>query len=359
MKRQAIRGLVLFGLTVLAYSSVLAQNNNPDSVQVRDHKDSSIKTHSGLFKVSPAGFQVVSDNKVVNVTPDDIVKFSVGDLPGVDRETILSAISKEDKKEYDGARTAYVNLLKKTPPIQDPRSKRYLEFKKLQMTNKLVDELDADKGWKEKAETCVKEWISFLSAEDLNVKSGWEQWPAVRASTRLQVELGKFEEAARTWAQISKNPNMPPDARLEASLQEVDLQIRGGKYPIASANAAEALKTATGAKKDRLNIYVIAAKAADDNKPLEGVDKIKAEMDKSKDATVHATGFSMMGELYLAGKKHRDAMWMFLWVETVMNQDKDESLKAISRLIEIFEAQADEDQVKKYRDKIKRFRGNF
>jgi hypothetical protein len=79
-------------------------------------------------------------------------------------------------------------------------------------------------------------------------------------------------------------------------------------------------------------------------------------MDKTKDPTVHATGFALRGELYLAAGKPRDAMWEFLWVETVMNQDRDEVFKALVRLADIFEAEPNEEKGRFYRDKIKRFR---
>src|SRR5262245_42605883 len=178
MKRQAIRGLILLGLMAFVVSSSVRAQNTPDAVSVRDHKDGTTKTHNGVFKVSPAGFQVVSaDNKVVaTIVPDDIVKFSVGELPGVDRSTILSAVAKEDKRDFDGARIIYDEQRKKAGLPE--KSKRYLEFKKVQMINKMVDELDAEKGWKEKADDCIKDWSTFLVADDLNVKGGWEQWPA-------------------------------------------------------------------------------------------------------------------------------------------------------------------------------------
>jgi hypothetical protein len=120
--------------------------------------------------------------------------------------------------------------------------------------------------------------------------------------------------------------------------------------------ASELLKTAAGPRKDRLVIYEIAAKAAGGGRPLEGVEKVRAELAKTKDPSVQATAFAMAGELYLAGGKPRDAMWEFLWVETVVNQDRDEVFKALSRLAEIFAAQMDEDRAKKYRDKIKQFK---
>jgi hypothetical protein len=84
-------------------------------------------------------------------------------------------------------------------------------------------------------------------------------------------------------------------------------------------------------------------------------DKIAA----SKEPAVRAVGFSMIGELYLAAKKPREAMWAFLWVETVYNQDKDEVLKAMVRLKQCFKEQMDEDREKAYQDKIRRFRQQF
>lgn len=357
MKRQAIRGLLLFGLLALVLDAgARAQNDIVDAVTVRN-KDGATATYRGTFTLTPAGFQVVgTDKKAVTVSPDDIVKFSVGALPGVDRDKILAAQSKEEKHEYDAARAIYAEQLKKGGNLPE-RSKRYLEFKSVMMLNKVVDGLDPDKGWKEKADECITKWKDFIDSDA--AKAGWEQWPAVRACTRLQVERGKFDDAARTWSRVARNAAMPPDARLEAALQEIDLQIRSKQYPGAAASAAELAKTAAGARKDRLAIYEAAARAAGEGKPLDGIARIKAEMDKTKDASVHATGFSMMGELYLAAGKPRDAMWMFLWVETVVNHDKDEVLKAMSRLAEIFEAQTDEDQVRKYRDKLKRFRATL
>jgi hypothetical protein len=355
MKRQAIRGLVLIGLLAAALDGRAAAQNVADKVTVRDRKDGATKTYEGTLTVSAAGFQVVNaDKKAVGTfAPDDVVKLAVGDLPGVDRGAILALNKAEEERKWDAARAGYAEQLKK-PALAD-RSKRYLEFKRALMTSRIADETDADKGWKELADKAIQEWTAFLP----DAAGGWEVWPAVRACTRLQAERGKFDDAARAWARVAKNDNLPPDARAEAALQETDFQIRGKVYSGAATSAADQLKTAVGAKKDRLTIYELAAKAGSDGKWADGVAKIKAEMNKTKDPTVHSTGYSMMGELYLADGKPRDAMWMFLWVETVLNQDREEAFKAIVRLHDLFAAQMDEEQTKKYQDKLKRFRSTF
>lgn len=353
MTRFAIRGLALLGL--LAATLATARAQNADVVSVRDRKDNSIKKVSGTFTASPAGFQVVgADKKVLaTVNPDDVVGIAIGDLVGVERGIINSMNTKEEKKLYAEALTGYKDAAKATGLPE--RTQRYLRYKIASMTQKTADEVDFDKGWKAKADDAVAGWNAFLQ----DYKFGWEVWPAARALTRTQAELGDFAGAARTWNRLAGNKELPPDARLEAQIQEIDFQIRAKLYSNAEPTAAELQKTANGAQKERLAIYQLTAKSGD--KPLEGIDKIKAEMEKTKDASVHATGFAMMGELYLAGGKPRDAMWAFLWVETVLNQDRDEAFKAVARLTGLFEAGplADEDQAKKYRDKLKRLRLSF
>ncbi len=359
--RQAIRGLVVLGLLTAVVDSTVRAQNTPDKVTVRDRKDGSSKTYDGQLRVSPAGFQVFGGDKfdkaVVTVAPDDILKVVIGDLPGVAPPALQEVQAKENKKDrnrkdLEEARTGYQALSKAA--VGQARSKRYLDFKVAILTSKIVDDLDATEGWKEKADDAIKDWGVFFT--DYN--TGWEMWPAVRASTRLQIERGKYNDAARAWGKLAKSIE-PPDAKVEATMQEIDLQIRAKQYPNAGGAATELLKTAVGARKDRLVIYEIAAKAGGDSKTQEGIDKIKEEMGKTKDVSVHATGYSMMAELYLAADKKRDAMWAFLWVETVLNQDKDEVFKAISRLADLFEGQMDEDQTRKYRDNLKRFRATF
>ncbi len=360
MKRHVIRGLVMLGLFAAVATTVHAQNV-VDSVEVRNRKDGTTKIYSGQFKVTPAGFQVFSGEKFDKpgdtFSPDDIVKLSIGDLPGVDRSSINALRAKEDKKttkDYTEAAAGYKALAK--AGLAD-RSRRYLEYKVNALNHKLVDELDG-KEWQEKADKSISDWKGFQA--DYKNAFGWEMWPAVRGMTRLQIERGKYDDAATSWEKLRASAELPPDAKLEAGLQEIDLRIRSKVYANASILAEDLFKTAAGPRKERLAIYLLAAKAGSDGKYGDGIDKIKAEMEKTKDPSVHATGYAMMGELHLANNKPRDAMWMCLWVETVVNQDKDEVFKAISRLAGIFEKElVDEEQAKKYREKLKRYRSAF
>jgi hypothetical protein len=353
MKRASVRGLIGWGLFIgMCHSLAYGQPQIFDKVVYRDAKDGSTKTAEGFLKASPAGFQVFRGEKASEpIHPKNILAVTIGDLPGVERSSIRSALTKEANGEYEAARTIYRELNSK--PGLDERTKRHLEFKELLLTNKIVDNLPPGPEWEKQADKCIRDWTTFL----LTQQSGWELWPATAACARLQIERGQYEDAARTWNRLSKNANMPPDAKLEAAIQEIDLLIRvKTAYSTATTNAATLLKTATGANKDRLSIYEVAAAHASGNKQGEGIAKIRAIMKATKDPLVHATGFAMIGELYLTDNKPREAQWEFLMIENVLNQDREEVFKALLRLVHIFELQKDHEKVRKYRDRIRQYR---
>lgn len=377
MKRPAIRGLIMFVLVAVAVSSAGAQSL-PDTIEVRNRKDGGLKTYRGQLKVTAAGFQVFTGDKLDAagpvLPPDDLIKVTAGELPNIKIDALSSAKAKEeaaykakDDKKNPGALTEAAGEYKKlaaTAGLPD-RSKRYLDFKVAALGQREVDEMEvtdpvSKAAWAKAADKAISDWKDFLATYNATNKFGWEVWPAARSAARLQIERGKYDDVAQTWTNLRKGRDLPPDAKLEAGLQELDSQIRAKAYSNAVIAAADAeLQKVTGGRKERLGIYELAAKAGSDGKYLEGVEKIKGAMEKTKDPSVHAAGYAMMGELYLAAGKPRDAMWMFLWVETVTNQDRDEVFKAISRLADLFEAQMDEEQSKKYREKIRRFRTTF
>ena len=168
-----------------------------------------------------------------------------------------------------------------------------------------------------------------------------------------------FEEAARTWGKVAKTADLAADLKQEAVIQEIDTKIRARQLADAKGLLDEAMKTApAGAVKDRLNILQLAQKFGDNPNPAEGVAAIEAEIAKTKDPLVRATGYGILGELYLAAEKPRDAMWQFLWVEVVYNQDRDEVIKTLARLSDTFRIQGDEDRARQYREKARRLRGS-
>jgi hypothetical protein len=365
MIRQLVRGVVvLAAIALLLDSAVGRQQGNADKIVVRE-KNGSTKNYEGTLKFVETGYQILNSESKATATiaPIDIVKVIPGDLVGADRPSLLSQLSLEEKKtrkDNETARLGYIEMIQKAGGAP-PKTKQFLAFKKAWLSTKILDESDDDE-WAKQIDGVVKEWGDYQS----DYKTGWEQWYAARTYARLNAELGKFRDIETMWKRTSaKEVELPVDLRLEANIQLIDAQIRGGGTGFAAAaTAAEALmKSAPGViAKDKLAIYARAGLVGETpsaevlNAAVKDInDKIAA----SKEPIVRAVGFSMLGELYLAAKKPRDAMWAFLWVETVYNQDKDEVLKAMVRLKQCFKEQMDEDREKTYQDKIRRYRLQF
>lgn len=354
MTRHAARvALVLLLAAVLDSTGRGQAGAGTDKIYFRDKKDNQVRNLEGELKMSPAGIQVVAGGKVTaTVSPYDVVKVVPGDLPGLDRiRDVLPPLGLEDKHEWEKARAIYVNLQKQTPGANE-KTKRFLEYKLATLAAKVADEAREEDGWEAK----TREAVVLLERYMTGFPNGWELWGVGRTLARLQGELGKYPDAAATWSKLGKNAETPPDLKLEAHMQEIDAAIRGTRYPDAVAKAAELAKTApAGAAKDRVAIYQAAADALSKS-AVEGVGPIEKAIADSKDPAVRATGYSMLGELYLAAGKPREAMWAFLWVEVVYTQDKDEVLKAVARLATVFQMQGDEERVKAYREKLRKYR---
>lgn len=367
MLRQAIRGVVFLALiaAVLDATGRAQPPAGPDRVYYRDKKDGSHKSVEGELKAGPAGYQIVTaDKKVVaTVSADDLIRVVPGDIPGYDRKSIYDPVNAEEAGKWEDARKVHDAMLEK---VKGPEKvTKYLRFRRAVTAAHAADATTDDALAATKAAEAVDLLNTFLG----ETKGGWEAWAAGRACARLQVSAEQkpaegekgpgrhlFEDAARTWGKLARLTDLSADLRHDAALQEIDLLIRARRYADAAGLIAEAAKTApAGPVKERMALYDTAAKA--ESAPLDGVAKLEAAVAATKDPLIRATGFGLMGELYLLADKPREAMWQFLWVEVVYSQDPDEVIKALVRLGDTFRMQGDEDRAKAYRDKARRVRG--
>jgi hypothetical protein len=354
MLRKA-RGPLALALLAGAFVGVaLGQPPGPqDRVYYVPKKGAAVKEEDAELKIDAAGVKVINAGKVsATVTVADIVRTFPVDLKELPREQALAPAQQEIARDWDKARASYEGLKEKFKTNPSDRLRKWLTFRIAYTTARGADDTPADSGWKDKAAAGLKLLTDYLA----DYPSGWEAWAATRTAARISHELGKSDNAARLWAKAAKAADLTPDLRVEAAYQEADALFRAGRYPEAAGKAGEALpKAAPGAPKDRLNLIVVAAKAAGSN-PLEGVAAVEAEVGKTKDAAVRATGYALLGELYLAAKKPREAMWALLWVEVVYNQDREEVAKALARLTEVFKQLGDEDHERAYQDRMRRNR---
>jgi hypothetical protein len=364
-------GLVLAAAFAVLQSVGFAQPGaSSDRVYWRDKKDGQLKESDGELKAAPGGYQIVgSDKKIVAVVSAvDLIRVIPSDIQGYDLKSIREPATLESKREWEKAKVIHLEMQKKLTGASE-KVRKYLEFRIAMTSAKAADDTPDEAASQAKAGESIKLLDGFLAAN----KSGWEVWAAGSTSARMHVsevtaekaaegeranERRHFDEAARAWSKIAKAADLAPDLKLEAALQEIDCKIRARLYSDAKALIDEAAKTAPeGAPKTRLAIFNAVVKFNDNPNPEEGVKEIEKLISATKDPLVRATGFGMMGELYLAKDKPREAMWQFLWVEVVYLQDKDEVIKTLARLSDSFRLQGDDDKAKLYREKLRRYRG--
>ena len=373
-----LRSLFGAGALLLAFLTLLDSTGRGqpastiDRVYYRDKKDGQIKEVDAELKVAPGGYQVVTADKKVAalVSATDIIRVIPADIPGFDLKTIREPATIESKREWEKARVIHAEMAKKSASASE-KVRKYLEFRVAYTSARAADDAADYAAAQAKGAEAVKLLDNFLTAN----KTGWEVWAAGSTCARMQVsevtvtadkegekstERRHFEEASRSWGKVAKATDLAADLKMDAALQEIDTKIRARLFADAKGLIDEAMKTApAGAPKDRLAIFNLAVKFGDNPNPEDGVKAIEAELAKTKDPLVRATGFGMMGELYLGKDKPRDAMWQFLWVEAVYSQDRDEVIKTLARLSDAFKAQGDDDRAKAYREKLRRYRSTL
>jgi len=177
----------------------------------------------------------------------------------------------------------------------------------------------------------------------------------------LYGETGKFDRAAAVLGELAAVPELPRDLKYEAKLAETAALIRAGTGPAADGildGLERDQEFAGGPLKERLAVLRLAAKLPKTSaagKPPEAA-KLEEAIAAAKDPLTRGLGYNFLGDLYAAAGQNRDAMWSYLWVDTVYNQDRDEQVVAVRRLVELMEKAGDKDRADQFRDKLARIR---
>ena len=340
--------LALFAIGIVALIATAQPNAGlPDKVFAFDKKTGKVVSVEGTFKESPSGIVVsVGGKEKARFTSAEIVKIELGDLPGLNADDKGNLFNLENEKDFEKASRGYGILAKKSQPNE--RLNRTMEFRELMALVKATEAKD-ESGFKSSVPAIADRLATFARA---NGKS-WEVWPATMSAARLLAGLGQHDKAAGLLASLANTPDLGAELKVEAKLAEVDCLLRSAN-PAAGRNAVESLSKekdvpTAGSARERLSLYDLWAKAPTPRTD-ESMAKLQASIDAAKSPIARAIGFNIRGELYLAGGSPRDAMWEFLNVEVVYNQDKDEVTKAMRRLVEVFEAVGDKDRADQYRE---------
>jgi tetratricopeptide (TPR) repeat protein len=328
---------------VAGQSWVLGQ----DRVERRDKKGGTIIVSGKILEESAGGVKIKQQGfgKEEMIPSSDILRVTYGELPAKASLDLGKLAADEAAKDYPKVLKGYESVQAlpemKTAPAG---AQRYIDYRIASLRG-FVAEGD------EQLKAAIKGLSDFATAHP----DTWEYPHAARQLGRLQANTGDYANATKTFTALKTAPNMPAEFQQDATAALIDIAFQSDDYPTGEARIKEVLADAktSPALKAKVDMYQLGLEGAKGDLATT-VKKIEDAIAKTPDPALKGLGYNVLGDVYLAKNQKRDAMWSYLWVDVVYNQDRGEHLKAMTRLIKIFEG--DEDKVKLYKEKLARSR---
>ena len=338
------------GILLSSFGTVTAQS--PDRVVAHDPKTGKHITVEGTLAESPSGVVVsVGGKEKARFTPSEIVRIDLGDLPGLSPDDMALLFRFDHEKDPGKAASGYATLVPKAG--ENARVRRALEFREVMALARATDSAD-EAAFQSTAPATADRLAGFARANG----KAWEAFPTAKIAARLYADLRQFDRAAAVLATLASAPGLSATLRIEAKLLEADVYLRANDQAAGRAAVAALVADkdvpATGLLRERLSIDVLRTQApAAGTRPDDHLVKLQAAIDISTSPAARASGYLAKGDLLLAHGRPHDALWEYLNVEVVYNQDQDEVRKALKRLVTVFDQLHDSDRAGQYREKLR------
>jgi tetratricopeptide (TPR) repeat protein len=258
-----------------------------------------------------------------------------------------AASPEEQRKQLRAALVGFQEMLPKL--AADKLAERHVQYRIARLRALLAD---GD-------EKLRKEAITALSQFRKEHRDSWQIIPVSRLLAQLQLELGDVAGARQTYEDLAATPKLPKEIQQESELLAAQMLVRGKRHNEAKEKLEAILQKLppNDPHAVRVQVYLAECLAASG---AENVDKAVEQLDevirKTQDPELKALAYNTQGDCYLAHGRTRDALWPYLWVDVVWNQDRQEHLKALAQLAKLFEEIGDSTRAKQYQEKLQRLK---
>ncbi|MEZ6143777.1 MAG: hypothetical protein R3B84_24695 [Zavarzinella sp.] len=347
MYKSLFTTLALFGSVVFCDAQ--------DSVFRIDRKTDKNSSISGKIEgASPAGIKISVAGKVEVVHPSDIVRVNYSTMPSALQFKLQKVYDAYNDRDLETANTEMAEVLKSPDYAKCPPDvKAYLQYWDVTLKAQVAES-------ENEIQEATRNLADFVTSND-------QSWMFALASEKvalLYADQSRYVDAKKYLEQVVKSPDVPADLKLTAKVGLINVNFQEGELDEADTRVKEMIadRTTPASMKDRLDMYqlgIVATKAAknkDEKATTAAIARINAAIAKTQDKGLRGLGYNVIGDSYKAMGRNRDAMWSYLWVDVVYNQDSSEHSKALSRLISIFEQDNDTAKVQLFREKLQRVR---
>jgi predicted negative regulator of RcsB-dependent stress response len=349
MKRFLFLSLVVSIGFLACSDSVRSQ----DKIERKDRKaqDKLVIINGEIIDETPAGINIKTGVKTELVPAADIQRvlyMSDKKVPaGVIRLNFNNLFLNEEKEKDPGKLLKQFKDIEGAMPAANADAKRYLQYRVAVLTFAAA-----------RTEAEIDQAKVVLAKFAADHPGSWEFPLVARQVARLQIDKGEFAEAGKTLDALIKADGVPADIKQEAANMYVDVLFQNNEFDKVKEKitAAKAAPGTTEAQKARLAVYEIGCDAQGEFKLDDIVKKLKETITKTNDNSVKALAYNIMGDCYMKSKDKRNAMWSWLWVDVVYNQDVGEHVKAMTKLLKYFTDESDLEKKQLYEEKLKRTR---
>ena len=103
----------------------------------------------------------------------------------------------------------------------------------------------------------------------------------------------------------------------------------------------------------RVQVYLAECLAVSGKLP-QAVSLLEGMIALTTDKELKAVAYNGLGDCYRLNGRPRDALWPYLWVDVIYHQDREEHIKAMTQLAQLFKEQGDRLRAQQYRDKLRK-----
>lgn len=226
------------------------------------------------------------------------------------------------------------------PLLKEPFARRHVEFKIAYFTTIIAQENGGDLGPAEQ----------LLSSFKSKHSDSWQIASCLRMLASVQLAQKKLAEAQATFQELAA-ANVSPEAKLEGELMSIQIGVGAGKAKESLKKLDEILaKLPKGSRltaKARIAKAMSLAAAKDTNQAGTLLRQIISD---SADKSIKASAYNALGEIHFQAAAYKDALWEFLYVDVVYNQDKNEHAKALYYLGQVFDKLGEADRARECRE---------
>jgi tetratricopeptide (TPR) repeat protein len=327
--------LVLPILCVIAFVPLLARG---DSVFVRGRDKSvfgDVKTEDAtgitiLVKKTTEKFPAAD---VLDIQYDDIKPASLrltGGAYKIARDAEKDVESGDAAKRKTAISTAiakYRETIKEMKPPHD-NAIRTIRYRIAVLTLRQAQEVKAP----------LTDALGEMQRFRTDYANSWQISHVMPLIAQTQMDAGDFKAAAATFEEMAEMAALPADVKTNAELMVVQVAVRANDIPTAQKKLAALEKKAAGNPKFASRVKMAKAEVMVGLKQTDEAMKLLHQVVKeNNDKDIKALAHNTLGECLFKATRYNEALWEFIWVDTVFNQDKNQHAKALYYLWKTFE----------------------